>query len=869
MRYDNRQALPKDYSFIIKEDKSNNEYRITVSNEIGRGGSCVVYQGTIINYIDPNGIFVPVIVKEFYPRDLDTKGLTRKNGVTFEVIPELQREFDDELEDFREEQKKHILFASNHPEESISFSSISGKSNGTFYAVSNIPEGQVLSDVDRNELSLLDALYIGSSICKAISYVHHEDFEEKDNGEPGADNWLYLDLKPSNIFVDGNRAKLFDFNTSQRWLRYDYCSYSKGWSAPEQKISEDGNGYEDDLKIGFQSDVYAIGMIVFWLLTGKTLCEMEIDEIPVSFDWKKQINIKNATDALQYEKFIKALDRTMRQMLCYDSDERKKWFADSGAADVAKEKIEHLVDLAIEAPDNKREERIHAHLNSVQDSHRLDIENLQRNFADLIARHEITSETEQSGNTVIHDQYDGESKDGIPNGKGVLIRADGSRYEGEFRDGKPYGMISYSSDYYDNTGIEKLVAEFEGFGFPSNGVLLYTNGDKYTGELCEGIPHGHGFMCYNSNDKYRGKFKHGTLDGYGVMNYENGDIFIGRFKNNSYSQGVCYYQESNSFFEGSFCNGLKEGKGIVTFADGSKYEGTFVNGNFEGVVKVTDKNGNIQSHYCIDGEPINSQIIETTDLDDPFFQMMKVENDLSQIKKSGYSFTTKKRIYRISKIIKALSQSYEGKEIIEKKSEQLINEMLLCNKYYSKEAVRSGDTSLFAAIELIQSIIEIIKSCHISTSGWGPKRHVYDNSEYVPYPTFNSKKDNKVLGDERAFVFIRKHGEERYDQTPPEIIPGERYDVRIYFNNNVDSSLPSEYGCATGVKISTYFPTVLKKNEKGEIGGVVHSTNSSPKEVWNQRYIRTSYEKIYLHYVAGSAIIHNNHSLDGCHISDD
>ena len=171
--------------------------------------------------------------------------------------------------------------------------------------------------------------------------------------------------------------------------------------------------------------------------------------------------------------------------------------------------------------------------------------------------------------------------------------------------------------------------------------------------------------------------------------------------------------------------------------------------------------------------------------------------------------------------------------------------------------------------EEIQKAINLLDGYKERSIGWGPERHVYDKSEFVPYPTINSKKDNPVIGDERAFVYVKKHGDREFGTSILEIVPEEQYDVRIYYTNNADANLGNQFSCAKEVKMSTYFSTVLKKNEKGEIGGVITSTNCSPEAVWAQRYVKTNYGKIYLRYVAGTAVIHCDGAIDGMHLSED
>lgn len=61
---------------------------------------------------------------------------------------------------------------------------------------------------------------------------------------------------------------------------------------------------------------------------------------------------------------------------------------------------------------------------------------------------------------------------------------------------------------------------------------------------------------------------------------------------------------------------------------------------------------------------------------------------------------------------------------------------------------------------------------------------------------------------------------------------------------------------------------MLKKNEESSIEGTITSSNCTPEKVWAKRFISTASKKLYLHYVPGSAIIHNNILNSDISISD-
>ena len=85
------------------------------------------------------------------------------------------------------------------------------------------------------------------------------------------------------------------------------------------------------------------------------------------------------------------------------------------------------------------------------------------------------------GKKEIHPKFQGQVKDGIPNGVGILDYPDGDFYLGEWKNGQFHGQ----------------------------GTFTYTNGMKYEGEWKNGKPNGKGTETYSNGDKFLGEMKDG------------------------------------------------------------------------------------------------------------------------------------------------------------------------------------------------------------------------------------------------------------------------------------------------------------------------------------------------------------------------
>ncbi len=154
---------------------------------------------------------------------------------------------------------------------------------------------------------------------------------------------------------------------------------------------------------------------------------------------------------------------------------------------------------------------------------------------------------------------------------------------------------------------------------------------------------------------------------------------------------------------------------------------------------------------------------------------------------------------------------------------------------------------------------------------WGPERPTYTNEDPADHAVFNSITDNPVFGDERDFVRIvevRTDGAEEKkvynnDQT---LEAGKRYEVIMLYHNNASSTLNDKahdyVGMAYNSKIIANFPHELKAGKKDQVSGTIKSENTSPDSVWDEAYI-TAKEDMTLHYVTGSAKIHNDWDSNG------
>ncbi len=169
---------------------------------------------------------------------------------------------DEMLERFQLE--RQVLGALNHPNIARLYDAGATADGRPFFVMEYVDGQQITDFCDENGLSIPDRIRLFTKVCAAVHYAHQNLI-------------VHRDLKPSNILVTADgEPKLLDFGIAkllnpellglpaltradQRIMTYEYAS-------PEQVKGQ---------QITTASDVYALGVILYELLTGHRPYQIE------------------------------------------------------------------------------------------------------------------------------------------------------------------------------------------------------------------------------------------------------------------------------------------------------------------------------------------------------------------------------------------------------------------------------------------------------------------------------------------------------------------------------------------------------------------------------------------------------------------
>src|SRR5262245_5190543 len=159
----------------------------------------------------------------------------------------------------RFKQEAHIVAKLHHPHILSVFDH--GESEGyTYLAMPFVETGTLADRMARGPVSVAETRRIIAQVCEALDYAH-------------AQNIVHRDIKPSNILMDAEgNAFVADFGiatilgNTRHLTQTGAFLASPGYCSPEQLTGGE---------VGSHSDLYAVGMILYELLTGTSPFQLD------------------------------------------------------------------------------------------------------------------------------------------------------------------------------------------------------------------------------------------------------------------------------------------------------------------------------------------------------------------------------------------------------------------------------------------------------------------------------------------------------------------------------------------------------------------------------------------------------------------
>jgi S1-C subfamily serine protease len=156
-------------------------------------------------------------------------------------------------------------------------------------------------------------------------------------------------------------------------------------------------------------------------------------------------------------------------------------------------------------------------------------------------------------------RYEGEHRDGKPHGRGIYTWASGARYEGDFQNDKLHGRGIYTSP----NGI-RYEGEFRDDRRNGRGIFAWANGDRYEGEFKDDKAHGRGIFTWANGDRYEGELRDGRRHGRGINTSSNGSRYEGEYQDGkAHGYGVFFDSQTGHTVQGLWS------LGCLRLSDGS------------------------------------------------------------------------------------------------------------------------------------------------------------------------------------------------------------------------------------------------------------------------------------------------------------
>ena len=201
------------------------------------------------------------------------------------------------------------------------------------------------------------------------------------------------------------------------------------------------------------------------------------------------------------------------------------------------------------------------------------------------------------------DIYEGQWKNQLPHGRGVLYTLQGDVFEGEWYQGRKQGrgrMLYKNGEVYEgwfSSDKRNGSGTYHGWG-----KEIWKDGSVYEGYYRAGVKEGKG--VFNSEiGVYDGQFADNKRHGMGELKFKNGDSYCGNWRQDKMDGKGEFCWADGSSYVGEYENDVKQGKGVFLWSDGRKFEGKWKNGVQEGE-GLMGRDGNMRKGVWKDGKRV-------------------------------------------------------------------------------------------------------------------------------------------------------------------------------------------------------------------------------------------------------------------------
>ena len=211
-------------------------------------------------------------------------------AVALKVIKEQYKDNIFDMERFKNEARYASMFSHPHI---IKIFNI-GKYLDNFFISFELMKGRTLKDMldERGYLSLGDSINYLLQLLSATKYIHERKV-------------LHNDIKPENVFIfsDGN-LKLIDFGIATHiGDEWDKVNASILYTAPE--VLRSG-------LYSVQSDIYATGVLLFELLTGKNPFDKNLKS-EAAIEYRLTANVPSIRGNVHFTDFVDDIDYVIQK----------------------------------------------------------------------------------------------------------------------------------------------------------------------------------------------------------------------------------------------------------------------------------------------------------------------------------------------------------------------------------------------------------------------------------------------------------------------------------------------------------------------------------------------------------------------------